>query len=60
MGEIEVAPVADLEQVRQMVNKLQETPSDTCPKLSPDWCFVDCKFKKKQQCKKRSGLNMLK
>ncbi|XP_046665823.1 eye-specific diacylglycerol kinase isoform X2 [Homalodisca vitripennis] len=44
MGEIEVAAVADLEQVRQMVNKLQETPSessDSCPKLSPDWCFVD-------------------
>lgn len=46
MGEIEVAPVADLEQVRQMVNKLQENssePSENCPKLSPDWCFVDCK-----------------
>ncbi|XP_054261005.1 eye-specific diacylglycerol kinase-like isoform X3 [Macrosteles quadrilineatus] len=44
MGEIEVAPVADLEQVRQMVNKLQENssePSENCPKLSPDWCFVD-------------------
>lgn len=43
MGELEVASTALLEQVRQMVNKLQES-SNPCPKLSPDWCFVDCKF----------------
>ncbi|XP_039294831.1 LOW QUALITY PROTEIN: eye-specific diacylglycerol kinase-like [Nilaparvata lugens] len=40
MGSIEVNPVSDLEQVRQMVNKLQESKTDQ-PKLSPDWCFVD-------------------
>lgn len=47
MGEIEVAQDADLEKVRHMVNKLQENSTDSsesCPKLSPDWCFVDCKF----------------
>lgn len=46
MGEIDVTPVADLEQVRQLVNKLQEgitEPPDVFPRLSPDWCFVDCK-----------------
>ncbi|XP_075234118.1 retinal degeneration A [Lycorma delicatula] len=40
LGEIEINPVADLEQVRQIVNKLQESQPDL-PKLSPDWCFVD-------------------
>lgn len=46
MGEFEVAQDADLEKVRNMVNKLQDnlTGLDTCPKLSPDWCFVDCKY----------------
>lgn len=46
MGEIEVTPIADLEQVRNLVNKLQDNVevSESCPKLSPDWCFVDCKY----------------
>lgn len=49
MGEIEVEPVADLETVRKLVDKLElnGSPSidhagNTMPKLSPDWCFVDC------------------
>ncbi|CAH1736068.1 unnamed protein product [Aphis gossypii] len=49
MGEIEVEPVADLETVRKLVEKLElnGSPStdhagNTMPKLSPDWCFVDC------------------
>uniref|UniRef100_A0A8D8M3J0 Diacylglycerol kinase n=1 Tax=Cacopsylla melanoneura TaxID=428564 RepID=A0A8D8M3J0_9HEMI len=50
LGEIEVSPVIDLEQVRKMVNKLQEDlkpvqdggGSGSEPaKLSPDWVFVD-------------------
>ncbi|XP_072155081.1 eye-specific diacylglycerol kinase isoform X5 [Bemisia tabaci] len=47
LGEIEVNPSADLEQVRQIINKLQEEPPKTTesgeiiPKLTPDWCFVD-------------------
>lgn len=52
LGEIEVNPSADLEQVRQIINKLQEEPPKTTesgeiiPKLTPDWCFVDCKLNK--------------
>eukprot|EP00102_Acyrthosiphon_pisum_P010230 XP_008178472.1 PREDICTED: eye-specific diacylglycerol kinase isoform X2 [Acyrthosiphon pisum] len=49
MGEIEVEPVADLETVRNLVDKLElnNSPSkdhvgNVMPKLSPDWCFVDC------------------
>ncbi|VVC42151.1 Hypothetical protein CINCED_3A014096 [Cinara cedri] len=49
MGEIEVEPVADLETVRNLVEKLELNsgpPNDhegnVMPKLSPDWCFVDC------------------
>ncbi|XP_060852935.1 eye-specific diacylglycerol kinase-like isoform X5 [Rhopalosiphum padi] len=49
MGEIEVEPVADLETVRKLVDKLElnGSPSkdhagNAMPKLSPDWCFVDC------------------
>lgn len=42
VGTIEVNPIADLEQVRNMINKyIQETPETA--KLSMDWCFVDCK-----------------
>lgn len=41
MGSIEVNPIADLEQVRNMINKyIQETPE--VAQLSADWCFVDC------------------
>lgn len=40
-GNIEVNPIADLEQVRNMIMKYtEETPE--CEKLSADWCFVDC------------------
>ncbi|XP_026687805.1 eye-specific diacylglycerol kinase-like [Diaphorina citri] len=52
LGEIEVSPVIDLEQVRKMVNKLQEESKPIqdggteLPKLSPDWVFVDCKYTK--------------
>jgi diacylglycerol kinase (ATP) len=42
MGAIEVNPVSDLEQVRLIVNKFSEDQPDG-PKLSPDWCFIDCK-----------------
>lgn len=51
MGEIEVEPVADLETVRNLVEKLElnSSPSkdhvgNVLPKLSPDWCFVDCEY----------------
>jgi hypothetical protein len=51
MGEIEVEPVADLETVRKLVDKLElnGSPSkdhagNAMPKLSPDWCFVDCTY----------------
>lgn len=43
MGSIEVNPIWDLEQVRAQVNKLGEEIGDA-PKMSPDWCFVDCKY----------------
>lgn len=43
MGNIEVNPIWDLEQVRAQINKLSDDNSEA-PKLMPDWCFVDCKF----------------
>ena len=43
MGSIEVNPVSDLEQIRLVVNKFSEEHPDG-PKLSPDWCFIDCEF----------------
>ncbi|KAL1460086.1 hypothetical protein WDU94_012025 [Cyamophila willieti] len=57
LGEIEVSPVIDLEQVRKMVNKLQEDMKPVQDgtgggsvsepaKLSPDWVFVDCEYLK--------------
>ncbi|XP_025411315.1 eye-specific diacylglycerol kinase isoform X2 [Sipha flava] len=49
MGEIEVEPIADLETVRNLVEKLElnsglskDHVGNVMPKLSPDWCFVDC------------------
>lgn len=42
MGSIEVNPIWDLEQVRAQINKLSDEINEE-PKLSPDWCFVDCK-----------------
>lgn len=51
MGEIEVEPVADLETVRNLVDKLElnsgppkDHAGNAMPKLSPDWCFVDCTY----------------
>ncbi|CAB3368103.1 Hypothetical predicted protein [Cloeon dipterum] len=41
LGTIDVSPSADLEQVRQMIVKLQEDNSDPAARLSADWCFVD-------------------
>jgi len=49
MGEIEVEPVADLETVRNLVDKLElnngppkDQAGNAMPKLSAEWCFVDC------------------
>lgn len=39
LGNIELNPIADLEQVRKIINKLCDEEQ-----LSQDWCFVDCKF----------------
>lgn len=44
LGTLDV-PVTDLEQVRVLVNKYCEEQPDS-PKLSPDWCFIDCKLYK--------------
>lgn len=43
LGSIEVNPTSDLENVRLLINKLSEEGSDS-PKLSPDWCFIDCEL----------------
>lgn len=43
LGNIEVNPIADLEQVRNLINKYTEENAE-CSKLSPDWCFVDCSY----------------
>lgn len=43
IGSIEVNPVSDLEAIRVLINKLCDEGSDS-PKLSPDWCFIDCEF----------------
>lgn len=42
LGQIEVNPIADLEQVRNQINKYCDETVEY-HKLSPDWCFVDCK-----------------
>jgi len=42
IGSIDVNPTSDLEAVRVLVNKMSEEGNDS-PKLSPDWCFIDCK-----------------
>ncbi|XKL64444.1 hypothetical protein PGB90_004530 [Kerria lacca] len=44
LSNIRASAAADLEQVRQMVNKIQEEKNadlESNTKLSPDWCFVD-------------------
>lgn len=42
LGSIEVNPSSDLEAVRVLINKMSEECSDSS-KLTPDWCFIDCK-----------------
>jgi diacylglycerol kinase (ATP) len=42
LGSIEVSPTSDLEAIRVLINKLCDEGPDS-PKLSPDWCFIDCK-----------------
>lgn len=44
LGTIEVNPTSDLEAIRVLINKLCDEGPDS-PKLSPDWCFIDCEFK---------------
>lgn len=44
LGTLEV-PVTDLEQVRVLINKYCSEQPDS-PKLSPDWVFIDCKFRR--------------
>lgn len=41
LGTIEVNPTSDLEAIRVLINKLCDEGPDS-PKLSPDWCFIDC------------------
>lgn len=43
LGSIEVNPIADLEQIRNVITKHCEEASEF-PTLSPEWCFVDCKY----------------
>lgn len=43
LGNVEIDPVSDLEQVRNTINKFFEE-STSYPKMSQEWCFVDCKF----------------
>lgn len=43
IGSIEVNPASDLEAIRVLINKQCDEGHDS-PKLSPDWCFIDCKF----------------
>lgn len=41
-GSIKINPIADLEQVRKLIEKYTEETA-SCLKLSADWCFLDCK-----------------
>ncbi|XP_055681925.1 uncharacterized protein LOC129789281 isoform X2 [Lutzomyia longipalpis] len=41
IGYIEVNPIADLENVRTLVNRQCETAVESGVKLSSEWCFVD-------------------
>ncbi|XP_055914439.1 eye-specific diacylglycerol kinase isoform X1 [Eupeodes corollae] len=40
LGNVEIDPVSDLEQVRNTINKFFEE-STSYPKMSQEWCFVD-------------------
>lgn len=44
LGNIEIEPVSDLEQARNAINKYCDESSNF-PKLSQEWCFVDCKYR---------------
>ena len=50
LGTIEVNPMLDLEQVRKLINKLQEeynsnnAENELQANLSTDWCFIDCEY----------------
>ena len=42
IGALEVSPGTDLEIVRNLINQMVEETSTA--KISPDWCFIDCKL----------------
>lgn len=42
LGSIEVNPTSDLEAVRVLINRMCDEANDS-PKLTADWCFIDCK-----------------
>lgn len=51
MGDIEVEPIANLETVRNLVDKLElncgppkDHAGNIMPKLSTEWCFVDSMY----------------
>lgn len=44
IGALEVSPGTDLEQVRNLINQMVEETNSS--KISPDWCFIDCKREK--------------
>lgn len=44
LGTIEVNPTQDLEVIRVLINKLCDEGHDS-PKLSADWCFIDCELR---------------
>lgn len=56
MGTIEVNPISDLEQVRAIINKFIQDQTDSSLRISPEWCFVDCKlplflfYRKEMRC----------
>lgn len=43
LGIVEIDSQCDLEQVRNMLNEKFEQ-SISYPKVSQDWCFIDCKY----------------
>lgn len=49
VGEMDVSPAADLEQVRGMIGKLES------PNIPADWCFVDCELTLASWCSCLSG-----
>lgn len=43
IGSIVVNPIADLQQVRAIIDKLVTESMDSKQPV-PEWCFIDCKF----------------